>query len=75
MRGKVSLDASKVNQPRLDVSYLRRERGVLVDGAHVPKLPLVVLATVTTQTFGVYDAVRLAYPILVPLTVQTEIEV
>ncbi len=75
VRGKVSLDATEVAQSRIDLSYLRRERGVLVDGPNVPKLPITLVATVSTKTFGIYDAVRLAYPVLVPMTIQTEIEV
>lgn len=68
IRGRYDGDARDFFQPRLDVSYLRREGGVIVSHTEVPPVHVVMLLTLTLpESLSLYDRVRTQYDVLVPL--------
>ena len=68
VRGRVSIAAGELYRPRLDVSYLRREGGQLVNGSAVPPLPIVALVTMRApKGVPIYERITAQFDMLQPL--------
>jgi hypothetical protein len=66
--GRVQAEAADLDDPRLDVLYLRRESGVLVSGSTVQPLRIAMLLTITApEGIPIYDQVASQFTVLVPL--------
>jgi hypothetical protein len=69
IRGGAAMNAGELFKPRLDINYLRRASGQLVD-ENVPPLELSMLVTMRAAPGVVlYDRVRADYPVLAALAV------
>lgn len=54
--------------PRIDVSYFRRERGRLIGGSDVPKLRIAMLLHMKApKNISLYDLIEQRYPLLTPV--------
>ena len=74
VRGSVKVEAGTLFRPRLDLNHLRRESSQLVGGDDVEPLDVSMLVTMRAPAgVSLYDRVRLAHPVLVPLEVSVPV--